>query len=70
MFLQKIQDHMPNVLECIFLPSNLIILERQPDFKSYFELNKETLRTSFSKLVGNSFAKAGKKISVEQDIKR
>jgi hypothetical protein len=69
LFLKKATDHMPNIIECIFLPTDKILLERQPDLKNV-TIDRTKLRHSFSKLVGNSYAKAGKKITVESDIKR
>ena len=69
LFLKKANDHMPNIMECLFLPDDKILLEREPQLRN-ITVDRTRLRHSFSKLVGNSYAKAGKKITVEADIKR
>jgi hypothetical protein len=47
-FQRKIEAHAPNVLECLFLPHDKILLEKKT---FQFTLNLGTLRSSFSKLV-------------------
>lgn len=64
-FVQKLKQHKQNVTECYFLPDQYIVLQR----RTYnIPLDIKQLRHSFSKLVGNSYAKAGKKLTVEKDL--
>jgi predicted nucleotidyltransferase len=64
-FQEAIDRHEISVLECLFLPPNLII-QQTKDFN--FELNLNQLRCSFSAKASNSFVKAKKKLTVEKDF--
>ena len=60
-FQEQIKRHEISCLECLWLPSNLVI---QEDWKPEFILNKESLRSSCSKKSSNSWVKAKKKLTV------
>lgn len=63
-FLEKIKLHDISVLECLFLPTDKIVLKRK-EFS--FELNLSSLRNSISHITNNSFVKCKKKLTIEKD---
>jgi hypothetical protein len=63
-FAAGIEEHQPPLLECIFLPQNKIVLQRQ---SFPFTLSKNKVRDTFSWRVGHSWSKAGKKMTVAKD---
>ena len=42
-FIKSIENHCNSVLECLFLPPEMIVIEKK-DFKQYFKLNLSLLR--------------------------
>jgi hypothetical protein len=69
-FVNNLEVHEQHALEAIFLPQELIILERNKDIKQSFVVDKERLRREVSRMVANSWSKAGKKMTIELDLKR
>jgi predicted nucleotidyltransferase len=63
-WLHMIDEHRIFVLECLFLPDELI-LQKHKDFK--FTLDKTALRKEISTVSSNSWVKAKKKIEVEHE---
>lgn len=57
---QEIKGHKNNLLECLWLAPEYILLEAS---KPEFILDKLKLRASFSGVAANSYAKAGKKLA-------
>jgi len=64
-FQQMINEHEISALECLFLPQKFIIKETK---KFDFNLDLNILRSSLSKKSSNSWAKAGKKLTIEEDF--
>lgn len=64
-FIKKIKNHSIDALECIFLPSDMIIGDNK--YLQYFQLDLPTLRSSISAICNNSYAKAKKKLTVKKD---
>ena len=63
-FEDQINQHKISALECIFLPSNMIL---KNDYVFNFKLNKEKLRSSISEKASHSWVKAKKKFEIEAD---
>jgi len=66
-FEKRLSEHEMTMLECIFLPDNLIVKNKNR-YADTFELNKYQLRTAVSHKASNSFVKAKKKLTVEADL--
>eukprot|EP01087_Luapelamoeba_hula_P002581 TRINITY_DN12247_c0_g1_i1.p1 TRINITY_DN12247_c0_g1~~TRINITY_DN12247_c0_g1_i1.p1 ORF type:complete len:222 (-),score=22.37 TRINITY_DN12247_c0_g1_i1:67-732(-) len=64
---QLLNQHSMNMLECLFLPRDKILLERQ-DFRKTWMLDAAQLRRSVSARVGHSWSKAQKKLEVAHEI--
>lgn len=64
LFQQKLNEHEISVLECLFLPPNLI-LKKTNEFA--FTLSLPKLRAAISAKASNSWVKAKKKMIVEKD---
>ena len=65
-FVKRLDEHDISMLECIFLPDNLII-KNEMDFRVSIKIDKYKLRNAVSKKASNSFVKAKKKFTVEED---
>lgn len=65
-FIEKIKNHSIDALECIFLPSDMIIGNNK--YLQYFQLDLPTLRSSISAICNNSYAKAKKKINSKKRL--
>lgn len=63
-FIEKIKNHSIDALECIFLPSDMIIGNNK--YLQYFQLDLPTLRSSISAICNNSYAKAKKKLTIKK----
>lgn len=63
---QRIIDHEPSALECLFLPDEFILKSCPIPEQDYFEdvLDLEKLRCAFSAKSSNSWVKAKKKLTV------
>lgn len=65
-FIDMIHNHEPLALEAIFLDTQ--VLHMDYDFRQHFKLDKWRLRQTFCSIANNSWAKAGKKMTVEKDL--
>ena len=63
-FLEEIENHEISVLECLCLNDEAVIIQNE-DFP--MKLNLQKLRSSISAKASNSFVKAKKKLTVEDD---
>jgi predicted nucleotidyltransferase len=63
-FQHLIDEHSISVLECVFLPASLVLLERH---KFRYRFDESKLRSSISKKADNSWVKSKKKLIVEKD---
>jgi predicted nucleotidyltransferase len=63
-FIKLIEKHKISALECIFLPEDKILCNRQ---KYQFKLDLKILRSSLSEKASHSWVKAKKKFEVEKD---
>lgn len=60
----RLERHEISVLECLYLPEHMIILNAR---EWPVEINQQTLRRAVSAKSSNSFVKAKKKFTVEED---
>jgi len=63
-FQELLDQHKIFCLECFFLPSECILLEKH---KFHFKLNNSLLRNEISAKSSNSWVKASKKLTVEKN---
>jgi len=63
---QRINEHEPSAMECVFLPEQFIIKMEHPDFYKSFKPDLVKLRHSFSAKSSNSWVKAKKKLTVPE----
>lgn len=61
-FIELIKEHQPIALEAIFANRSLI------NYRKCFNLDRWTLRESFSSVVNNSWSKAHKKMTIKKDL--
>lgn len=64
-FIEKIQNHDIDALECLWLPQNLKY--ESIDMSQFFILDKNLLRHNFSEKSSNSWVKCKKKLTIEKD---
>lgn len=62
---KRLNEHEVSALECLYLPKDMVILNKQ-DW--YVDIDSRVLRRAVSAKASNSFVKAKKKFTVENDI--
>jgi len=63
---QRINEHEPSALECVFLPEKFILKLKDPNFYKSFKPDLVKLRHAFCAKSSNSWVKAKKKLTVPE----
>ena len=64
-FEKRLSEHDITMMECVFLPDNLIV-KNDADYANGLEIDKYKLRRAVSEKASNSFVKAKKKFIVDE----
>ena len=59
---QRVSEHEPSALECVYLPDQFILKMKDPNFYKSFKPDLTKLRHAFSAKSSNSWVKAKKKL--------